>query len=79
MQDAAISAGGSWNMWNQLVIQLKGIGATIALAAVGTFVIYFIVEKTIGFRINEQEEIEGLDKSLHGENGYGLIYSDYTG
>jgi Amt family ammonium transporter len=31
-----------------------------------------VVEKTVGFRINQQGEIEGLDKSLHGESGYGM-------
>ncbi len=80
MHSAAAAAGNSgWSMWNQLLIQIMGIGATIALATVGTMIIFFIVEKTIGFRIDEQKEIEGLDKSLHGEHGYGLIYSDHVG
>jgi len=30
------------------------------------------VEKTVGFRLDQQKEIEGLDQSLHGESGYGL-------
>jgi Amt family ammonium transporter len=75
MQDAAAAAGdGGWSAWNQLGVQLTGMGATIAIAAVGTCIIYFIVEKTLGFRIDEQMEIEGLDQSLHGEHGYGLIH-----
>jgi Amt family ammonium transporter len=75
MQDAATAAGdGGWSAWNQLGVQLTGMGATIAIAAVGTCIIYFIVEKTLGFRIEEQMEIEGLDQSLHGEHGYGLIH-----
>ncbi len=75
MQDAAAAAGdGGWSAWNQLGVQLTGMGATIAIAAVGTCVIYFIVEKTLGFRIDEQMEIEGLDQSLHGEHGYGFIH-----
>jgi ammonium transporter, Amt family len=76
MSSACVSAGGSWTLWNQLIIQLKGMGATIFMAAVGTAVIYFIVEKTVGFRINEEEEQEGLDKSLHREHGYGLVNSE---
>ncbi len=79
MKNAALSAGGGWTVWNQILIQLTGLGATIAIAAIGTFVIYFITEKTIGFRIDEQKEIEGLDKSLHGEFGYGLVHSDVVG
>ena len=76
MKSAAASAGGAWSCWNQLTIQLLGMGATIILAVAGTAIIVFIVEKTLGFRIDEQREIEGLDQSLHGEHGYGLIHSD---
>jgi Amt family ammonium transporter len=76
MKSAASSANGSWSYFNQLTIQLMGIAATIALAVVGTAIIVFVVEKTIGFRIEEQKEIEGLDQSLHGEHGYGLVYPD---
>jgi Amt family ammonium transporter len=76
MTSAAASAGGSWTLWNQLFVQIKGLGATIALAGLGTLVIYFIVEKTIGFRISEEGEQDGLDRSLHGEHGYGLVNSD---
>ena len=76
MESAAASAGKAWSCWDQLTIQLLGMGATIVLAIVGTAIIVFIVEKTLGFRIDEQKEIEGLDQSLHGEHGYGLMYSD---
>jgi len=79
MQSASASANGSWSHFNQLAIQLMGMGATIALAVIGTAIIVFVVEKTIGFRIDEQKEIEGLDQSLHGEHGYGLVYPDTRG
>ena len=75
MQAAAAKIPG-WSFGHQLLIQLKGIGATIVLAAAGTLLICFIVEKTVGFRLGQQEEIEGLDQSLHGENGYGLIFPE---
>lgn len=76
MDAAAAAAGGTWTVWNQFMVQLLGMGATIALAAVGTVAIYFIVEKSVGFRIDEQMEIEGLDRSLHSESGYGLASPD---
>ena len=79
MQRASVSANGPWSSFNQLTIQLMGIGATIVLAVMGTAIIVFVVEKTIGFRIDEQKEIEGLDQSLHGEHGYGLVYPDTRG
>ena len=72
MQSAAVAAG-SWSVWDQLFVQLKGMGVTIALAAAGTTIIYFLVEKTLGFRVSEEQEMIGLDRSLHGEHGYGLV------
>jgi len=69
---ASAAAGRSWTALDQLQVQLLGMGATIALAASVTLLICLVVEKTVGFRINQQDEIEGLDKSLHGESGYGM-------
>ena len=79
MQSASASAHGSWSVFNQFSIQLLGMGAAIGLAVIGTAIIVFVVEKTIGFRIDEQKEIEGLDQSLHGEHGYGLVFPDARG
>ncbi|MDA8166063.1 MAG: ammonium transporter [Desulfobacteraceae bacterium] len=77
MAAAAAAAGpGGWNVWDQLRVQLTGMGATIALAATATLAICFLVEKTVGFRLDEQEEIAGLDYSLHGESGYGLVHTE---
>ncbi len=73
---AASSNIAGWSVWQQLLVQLKGIGATIAMAALGTIIICVIVDKTIGFRIGEQGEVEGLDQSLHSENGYGLLFPE---
>ncbi|MBI4619261.1 MAG: ammonium transporter [Desulfobacterales bacterium] len=74
--DAAAAGGNGWSIWEQLLVQMKGIGATIALATIGTLVICFIVEKTVGFRLDEQRELTGLDHSLHGEHGYGLVNAE---
>jgi len=72
MQNAAEIAGpGGWSALNQLLIQLMGLGATIALAVVGTLVICFIVDKTTGFRLDEERENIGLDYSLHEGWGWG--------
>lgn len=72
MASAAEAAGGKWTAADQVLIQLKGLGATIALAAVMTILICVIVEKTVGFRIDEESEYLGLDQALHGERGYDL-------
>lgn len=73
MQNASAVSHKIWTVWNQLTIQLMGIGATILFAVVGTIVICFIVEKTVGFRITAESEKIGLDQSIHGEHGYGSM------
>ncbi len=73
---AANTESGSWTAFNQLGVQLTGMAATIGIAAVGTWIICVFVSKTTGFRIDTEREIAGVDQSLHGEHGYGLIHSD---
>lgn len=74
---AAEAAGaGGWTKWDQFLIQLLGLGVTIALAATATLVICILVEKTLGFRLPEQQEVAGLDYSLHGETAYGLTHPE---
>ncbi|MGB9152934.1 MAG: ammonium transporter [Alphaproteobacteria bacterium] len=51
----------------QILIQLQGIGWTIGWCAIGTLVILFIVDRTMGLRVSEEVEREGLDVALHGE------------
>ena len=70
MAKASLAAGKTWTVWDQLLIQLKGMGATILLAGIFTLIICIIVEKTIGFRIDKEKEMIGLDQALHGERGY---------
>lgn len=54
----------------QLGIQATGLGVTILWSAVATVIIAFIVRATIGLRVSEEQEYEGLDRSEHGENAY---------
>ncbi len=76
LADAATKAGGTWTAFDQLQVQAIGLVTTIAVAAVATAVICMLVEKTVGFRIDEDSERRGLDYSLHGEHGYGMTQSD---
>jgi Amt family ammonium transporter len=57
---------------DQLLMQLTGVGATIGIAVVGTFVILAMLDFTIGIRVREGEEEEGLDLVEHGERAYHL-------
>ena len=55
---------------HQLVNQLVGVVIAWGLAAVGTLIILKIVDATVGLRVSEEHEIQGLDLSQHGEEGY---------
>jgi ammonium transporter, Amt family len=55
---------------HQLINQLVGIGVAWALAIVGTLVALKIVDLTIGLRVGEEQEVQGLDLTQHGEEGY---------
>jgi len=55
---------------HQLLNQLAGVVIAWGLAIVGTLVILKVVDLTIGLRVKEDDEIQGLDLSQHGEEGY---------
>ncbi len=54
----------------QIVNQLVGVLIAWTLAAVGTLIILKVVDTLIGLRVTEDSEIEGLDLTQHGEEGY---------
>ncbi len=56
--------------YHQILNQLVGVGIAIVLAVVGTFVILKIVDLVIGLRVSAEDEMEGLDQTQHGEEGY---------
>lgn len=73
MHDAASAAGGKWTLWNQLGVQGLAVIIAIVYAAVMTFVIISILNKFIKFKSSETDEMAGLDRSYHGERGYGML------
>jgi len=56
-----------------LIGQLTAVGITWGLAIVGTFVILKVLDLTMGLRVKRDEELQGLDLSQHGEEGYIFI------
>jgi ammonium transporter, Amt family len=56
----------------QILNQAAGVAISVALASVATFVILKVIDVTIGVRASESDEVEGLDLSMHGEEGYSL-------
>jgi len=57
---------------SQVLNQCVGVLISWSLAAVGTFLILKICDLLLGVRVNAEQEEEGLDLSLHGEEGYNL-------
>ena len=55
----------------QVWIQTKAVLTTVVWSGVVSFIAYFIVDKTIGLRVSEADEREGLDITSHGESAYG--------
>lgn len=54
----------------QIVNQAIGVAIAWVLAAVGTLVILKVCDLTVGLRASDEEERQGLDLSMHGEEGY---------
>jgi len=54
----------------QLLNQSLGVLTAWGIAIAGTLAILKLVDVTIGLRVSEEEEVEGLDLSQHGEEGY---------
>jgi Amt family ammonium transporter len=54
----------------QFIIQAKAVGVTVIWSAVVSLIAYKIVDMTIGLRVPEDEEREGLDITSHGETAY---------
>ncbi len=54
----------------QLGAQALGVIATVVYTAVVSFVLLKVIEATVGLRVSDEQETEGLDIALHDERGY---------
>jgi len=73
MKEAAIANGGTWTVWNQLGVQASAVGIAIVFAGAMTYLIIYFLNKVIKFKSTEADEMAGLDRSYHGERGYGML------
>ena len=60
--------GDAGQVWNQLI----AVAIAWVLGIVGTLVILKICDLALGVRVDQQQEMDGLDLSMHGEEGYNL-------
>jgi Amt family ammonium transporter len=65
-----IGYGDGITMMGQTWVQIQAVGITIIWGAVGSFVLYKIVDIIFGLRVSEDVEREGLDLNEHGESAY---------
>lgn len=73
--DGVLYGGGT----DLLVKQILGAAMVTAFSFVATFVIGLVIEKTIGFRIDRNAELEGIDLSEHAESAYEFDQRTGTG
>ena len=66
----AVGIFGDLAGWDQFVSQLIGVGSYAAICIVSSFAIIYTLKKTMGIRVSEREELEGLDGHEHGMSAY---------
>jgi Amt family ammonium transporter len=62
-----------------LVNQLIAVGSTIGYSFVLSFLIAKVIDATVGLRVNEEDEVVGLDTTQHAETAYNLVESGSIG
>ncbi|MGA3177739.1 MAG: ammonium transporter [Candidatus Acidiferrum sp.] len=72
MFGAGKPVGGLDGRWAQVGNQLVGVLIAWGIALVGTSVLLKLVDLLTGLRVHEEDEVAGLDITLHGEEGYNL-------
>lgn len=63
----------SGEIFSQLGVQALAVGIAIVYAALLTLILVIVINKTIGLRSSDKEEMQGMDVSYHGEHGYGML------
>ena len=63
-------AAADYSIANQVLVQAKAVGVTIVWSAIVSIISFKIVDMTIGLRVSEEDEREGLDITSHGETAY---------
>jgi Amt family ammonium transporter len=69
---ANVATGAVDGHWGQLLNQAAGVAVAWLISAIGTLILLFLVDRTIGLRLSPEDESVGLDLSQHGEDGYDL-------
>jgi Amt family ammonium transporter len=66
------AAVGTYDMGAQVITQIKAVLLTLVWSGVGSAILFFVIDKTLGLRPTPEAEQEGLDLSSHGERAYNM-------
>jgi Amt family ammonium transporter len=61
-----------YDFWTQIIAQSKAVLMTLVWSGVGSFILYKLVDYTVGLRPSVEKEREGLDLTDHGERAYNM-------
>jgi ammonium transporter, Amt family len=67
---AAVAKAGEYDMAGQVITQIKAVAVTLLWSGIGSAILFFVIDKTLGLRPSEDAEREGLDLASHGERAY---------
>ena len=68
--ETGLFVGGNFE---QLVVQVVAAVAVLVYSFGVAWVLAFVIQKTIGFRVKNEDEVAGIDTVVHGEEGYALV------
>jgi len=70
--DYAAGKVGEYSIAAQVTSQAWGVGTTILWSGIVSFVLFKLIDLTIGLRVSDEHEREGLDTATHGERAYDM-------
>ncbi len=68
--DYAANAVAEFSPMGQVMSQLMGVGVAVLWSGIVSFVLFKLIDMTMGLRVSEETEREGLDTASHGERAY---------
>ncbi|MFN6486385.1 MULTISPECIES: ammonium transporter [unclassified Nostoc] len=62
--------------FGELIVELVAIVVAYVIAGIGTWIILKVIDATVGLRVKEEAELQGMDINEHGEEGYNSEFGD---
>ncbi|MCX8509087.1 MAG: ammonia channel protein, partial [Rhodobacteraceae bacterium] len=62
--------GGGYDIFAQLWVQVQAVAITVVWTGLVSFMLFKLIDRTIGLRVDTDSERQGLDQTAHGESAY---------